>query len=199
MYAQLGDHQKTSNSSSSTSSQISPSASSSDHNHVKKIDGKLKLGPRKKNKNLDLQQSLMGDVEMNGSKIESIEDQSQKSNLRSNGNHSNGLHSQYENNAVGENNGSSSSMMVSDDDPFYVFKDDLEIKLEMLDDGLQRFERIVQVTVSTIDIAIPILLSNLYTSPSMRIIHSFIIFRPLVNFVLFMSTSPRILPSTLMK
>ena len=35
-----------------------------------------------------------------------------------------------------------------DDDPYYVFKEDLLIKLELVEDGLERYERIVRNTVS---------------------------------------------------
>ena len=40
-----------------------------------------------------------------------------------------------------------SSLMRSDDDPFYVFKEDLMIKLESMDDGLTRYIRIIENTV----------------------------------------------------
>ncbi len=141
MYAQLRDNSK--------SSQVSKSTSPS---NAIENDGnkKLNLGSRKKmNTNVELNQSLMDDVEMNGSNsAKSAATINGDSNLRNNdsipvengrGQNGNGVH-------VAENG--SSSLMHSDDDPFYVFKDDLQIKLEMLDDGLQRFERIVQVTVS---------------------------------------------------
>ena len=143
MYAQLKEDNKTSrggavsNASSSTSpsstSQVSPTSSSSHPTN--------KLGTRGKNKNLDLQQSLMSDVEMNGG------NGSLGSSTNGNGNGNTTINLRNGNHNVSIKNGSS-SLMVSDDDPFYVFKEDLQIKLEMLDDGLQRFERIVQVTVS---------------------------------------------------
>ncbi len=36
----------------------------------------------------------------------------------------------------------------TEDDPFYVFREDLEMKLELVNDALSRFERIIQITVS---------------------------------------------------
>lgn len=41
-----------------------------------------------------------------------------------------------------------SPLMISDDDPYYVFKEDLLMKLELVEDGLKRYERIVKNTVS---------------------------------------------------
>ena len=42
----------------------------------------------------------------------------------------------------------SRSIMANNDDPYYVFKEDLLIKIELVEDGLQRYERIVKNTVS---------------------------------------------------
>ena len=43
-----------------------------------------------------------------------------------------------------------SSLMASDDDPYYVFKEDLLIKLDLVEDGLERYERIIKTTVSRV-------------------------------------------------
>jgi hypothetical protein len=43
-----------------------------------------------------------------------------------------------------------SSLMESDDDPYYVFKEDVLIKLDLVEDGLERYERIIKTTVSRV-------------------------------------------------
>ena len=101
-------------------------------------NGAIKLvGARSKNKNLELEKSLMEDDDIN-------DKQQQQHHEDWNGKAEMGLMSE-ESSVVGKR---PSSLMVSDDDPFYVFKEDLQIKLELVDDGLDRFERIVQITVS---------------------------------------------------
>lgn len=41
-----------------------------------------------------------------------------------------------------------SSMDGNSDDPYYVFKEDLVIKLDLAEDSLERYERLVKDTVS---------------------------------------------------
>ena len=48
--------------------------------------------------------------------------------------------------------GESGFLMSSEADPFYVFKEDLLIKLEMVDEVLARFEQIVKNTVRNFNI-----------------------------------------------
>ena len=105
-------------------------------------NGAIKLvGKRSKNKNLELEKSLMEEDDMN----EKQQQQQQQQQDR-NGRAEMGMMS-GENGGVGQKQ---SYSMASDDDPFYVFKEDLQIKLELVDDGLERFERIVQITVSVL-------------------------------------------------
>eukprot|EP00551_Chaetoceros_affinis_P008450 CAMPEP_0203674148 /NCGR_PEP_ID=MMETSP0090-20130426/15043_1 /ASSEMBLY_ACC=CAM_ASM_001088 /TAXON_ID=426623 /ORGANISM="Chaetoceros affinis, Strain CCMP159" /LENGTH=322 /DNA_ID=CAMNT_0050539941 /DNA_START=60 /DNA_END=1025 /DNA_ORIENTATION=- len=139
MYAQLHDdaNPKVSDigSSSKTSSSISIASPSNGN-------GMIKIGPRAKNrnKNLELQKSLMEDDGING-----INDSDNDNGDIETGDRVNG------NDKKRDIANGSSSLMVSDDDPFYVFKEDLQVKLEMVDDGLERFERIVQITDTAVN------------------------------------------------
>ncbi len=126
MYAQLHDDTNP------KVSDVGSSTASSSLNVTGPINGKIKIGSRVKNKNLELQKSLIEDGINGDSKNGDLD-----SRVTVN-----------KNNDKKDIENGSSSVMVSDDDPFYVFKEDLQIKLEMLDDGLERFERIVQITVS---------------------------------------------------
>lgn len=47
----------------------------------------------------------------------------------------------------------SRSIMANNDDPYYVFKEDLLIKIELVEDGLQRYERIVKSTDTSVNTA----------------------------------------------
>lgn len=109
-------------------------------------NGAIKLvGKRSKNKNLELEKSLMEEDDMNMN--DKQQQQQQHQHQDRNGRAEMGMMS-GENHSVGQKQ---SYSMVSDDDPFYVFKEDLQIKLELVDDGLERFERIVQITDTAVN------------------------------------------------
>jgi len=83
-----------------------------------------KNGKTKIKKNSDLRKSLMDDGEGQNNDLES------------------GRRKRFPGN---------SSLMSSDDDPYYVFKEDLLMKLELVDDGLQRYERLVKNTDTSVN------------------------------------------------
>jgi len=126
MYAQLND-EKNSKASDASNSGESPNS-------------KLKLGLKSNGskgikKNSELRKSLIGDNSVK--KYHNGSDQD---------------HADLEiGNGFDNHNSANGALMDSDDDPFYVFKEDLLIKLEMLDDGLERFDLIVQNTDTAVN------------------------------------------------
>jgi hypothetical protein len=118
MYAQLEDD--------NSDSKLPESTSKSDHQMNK--NGTVNLSTRGKTRNVELEKSLMGYDQEHG------RHQEDKSNVHIN--------------SCSQTENISSSLMISDDDPFYVFKEDLQIKIELVIDALERYERIIKVTVS---------------------------------------------------
>lgn len=111
MYAQLNDNNKTT----PDNINISP------RRDVPRININISSKTMtKKNNNVELETSLIGNGNSNGNSNGSV-----NGNDNSNGNDND-----------------------NDDDPFYVFREDLEMKLELVNDALSRFERIIQITVS---------------------------------------------------
>jgi len=120
MYAELGENQ---NGSKSFDASLPIEESSNDQT----LKGIKTIGKKPIKKNSDLRKSLIDDGHGNGIDLEA-----------GNGN---GI-------GVGSPRNKGKSSIMSDDDPYYVFKEDLLIKLELVADGLERYELLVRNTVS---------------------------------------------------